>query len=641
MGCILCPQSQGDKNILLDAIKVGDVDEISRYFSKHPSYINEKVGSNGESLLGVSCQWGRAEITHHLINLPGIDLEHRCVMGTTPFYNACYANEVACAKLLLDAGADIEVRTDGGWHPLACAAWLGYEDIVQLLLTTSRVNVNNPVDDGQTPLMISCEYGFSNIAELLLLSNADVHLQQEGGQSALHIAAFHGQTDVLQVLLRHGARIDLKDDGDFTALCRCGELSSNFDCFKLLRLHGADILDAGWNGNTCLHIAGSHGNTALLESIITEANDDFCVSQAMLARNAFGYTASQLALVGGFSSLAWSMNCFSGSPSNEVPQKINPVTFVENAKQLLPNTSLEYVLLMSVESFEREGKMLHYSEVIRKGLHVVLQKDLLHHSNLHILFISHRWGADEVPDPTNEQFEIAINFLHQSEAGQSVTHVWCDYSSICQDKSSIEFKNHLANIPTAIACATTVLIIPKVVKVEALHTATYIPITALNDYLSRAWCTLEWMAALLSGSQVYVAFKFGDVTVFQKFPRAEGAGASLGFTQAYLDSFNPLLESGRVYVIGVNRCYSHWQCKESCQILTALHKLCTEFERESKQQLLSQISQMNATDDDISQDTNLTLMYSLLGVTFDPDDKLRVFNILLFVGLCFFRINKL
>jgi len=77
-------------------------------------------------------------------------------------------------KLLLERGADIETRDDGGKTPLSSAAFPGRVDVVQVLLD----------------------------------SGADIETRDDGGKTPVSLAAKHERADVVRLLLDCGAHMD-------------------------------------------------------------------------------------------------------------------------------------------------------------------------------------------------------------------------------------------------------------------------------------------------------------------------------------------------------------------------------------------------------------------------------------------------
>lgn len=81
---------------------------------------------------------------------------------------AAAAKNTEGAKLLLEAGADVNATQTMDYTPLHSAASGGDEGTLELLLATGA-DVN-AVADGKTPAMIARERGHASIAERLELA---------------------------------------------------------------------------------------------------------------------------------------------------------------------------------------------------------------------------------------------------------------------------------------------------------------------------------------------------------------------------------------------------------------------------------------------------------------------------------------
>ena len=105
--------------------------------------------------------------------------------GFTALHLSAFFGGVAGARLLLDAGADLDVisRNDFAVAPLNSAA------------------------AGRIP-----------VALLLVERGADVNVQQRHGWTALHAAAHNGSMELLEALLAAGADLTLTTDDGVTAL---------------------------------------------------------------------------------------------------------------------------------------------------------------------------------------------------------------------------------------------------------------------------------------------------------------------------------------------------------------------------------------------------------------------------------------
>ncbi|CAN1196845.1 BRCA1-associated RING domain protein 1 [Linum perenne] len=100
--------------------------------------------------------------------------------GDTALHLACLYGYSSCVRVLLERGANIEVKDEDGAIPLHDACAGGYTEIVQLLL--NHANGSEAVkrmletidDEGDTPLHHAARGEHSEIVTLLLDSGASV-----------------------------------------------------------------------------------------------------------------------------------------------------------------------------------------------------------------------------------------------------------------------------------------------------------------------------------------------------------------------------------------------------------------------------------------------------------------------------------
>ncbi|CAI8045386.1 Ankyrin repeat and MYND domain-containing protein 2 [Geodia barretti] len=86
-------------------------------------------------------------------------------------------------------------------------------------LVQANADVNQMEQGGLSPLMMCCEQGKSEMAKLLLDSQANPNLQQSNtGYTALMFACKGGHLDTVKVLMEHGADPLIRNSAGVTAL---------------------------------------------------------------------------------------------------------------------------------------------------------------------------------------------------------------------------------------------------------------------------------------------------------------------------------------------------------------------------------------------------------------------------------------
>lgn len=126
---------------------------------------------------------------------------------------------IATVQLLLDRGADVNVKDKKGITVLMWAALHCRTDIVKSLLAKGS-NVNAKDKKGRTALMAAAHFGDTEIVKLLLDHGADVNVKDKKGETALKRAKKAGKTKIIELLKQHGAKDEIKEigrDGNFIA----------------------------------------------------------------------------------------------------------------------------------------------------------------------------------------------------------------------------------------------------------------------------------------------------------------------------------------------------------------------------------------------------------------------------------------
>ena len=81
-------------------------------------------------------------------------------------WEAARNGNIEAVRLHLTAGADANIRDEGGWVPLHGASGSGHKEIVELLLANGA-KVNGPAMSGKTALDYASRAGHTETADLL------------------------------------------------------------------------------------------------------------------------------------------------------------------------------------------------------------------------------------------------------------------------------------------------------------------------------------------------------------------------------------------------------------------------------------------------------------------------------------------
>ncbi len=203
---------------------------------------------------------GPAEMVRLLL-ASGAGLEIRNRQDQTPLVAAVARKNVNVVQLLIEAGADVNVKGKNG-TPLigtliSCDP--GKRAILKLL-TDAGAGLVAISEFGPLPLArafynhlyLDC----LDPARILLQAGADPNRKDRNGAAPIHSLAYWSQKDpapALALLLDHGARIDIRNQQGMTALLLSARYGTSLAPMQALLERGADPKAVDENGNTLLH----------------------------------------------------------------------------------------------------------------------------------------------------------------------------------------------------------------------------------------------------------------------------------------------------------------------------------------------------------------------------------------------------
>ncbi|KAM9779922.1 ankyrin repeat and SOCS box protein 16 [Neosynchiropus ocellatus] len=179
----------------------------------------------GNTALHDACMGGHAVCVQLLLS-HGADPEVLDVDGTAPLHLCTYAQSVQCARLLVEFGAEVNVRTrNSRLTPLHVAAQRGLSEHVELFLSHGA-DVMATSQEGETPLNAACsraerpsEAGrYLCVVQKLLDAGANPQTAGKKLHTPLHNACSNCVPKLVDLLLEHGAKANVENCAGLTPM---------------------------------------------------------------------------------------------------------------------------------------------------------------------------------------------------------------------------------------------------------------------------------------------------------------------------------------------------------------------------------------------------------------------------------------
>lgn len=262
-------------------------------------------------------------------------------------------------KTALEGGMSVNVidpvTTDS---PLMIACRKGHTEVVRLCLEYGAKNDPHP-EFGQTALHASIAEQKINSAKVLLEvaaeSDADhiiSNLTDPSGQTPLHTACYIGSTPLIELLLHHGAEMSSVDHQGQTSLHLCASSGVKTSLAMLLDHGGDELIDIQDNGgNTALHHATFHGRLDCVR-LLLETAANVCI------RNYEGLTPYNIASAQGHHQIGLLLLEYRDIHNGAVPAGGHssnlPTPNKSKVGSLVP-TPLHYQTPQSISKYGRQG----------------------------------------------------------------------------------------------------------------------------------------------------------------------------------------------------------------------------------------------------------------------------------------------
>jgi len=259
------------KTPLIDAVSYGHADIV------------EVLLANGAKV-DMADNLGRTPLIHALVTRDSIETVRALIsagadvnkasgekLGSAlPLNFAIFNGKLDVAKVLLDAGADIDAEGFAGYSPLHYAAMLARRhnhEMLELLFSRKTENI----------FTAACQ-GDLNKVKTLIDDGTDVNVKDEFGVSLLHWAAAADSPEVAEFLIAKGADVNAKSRLDANAKSRPYDRAPlmgahTLPVIELLISKGADVNAQQADGWTKLHVASINGDKDTVEFLIRNGAD--------------------------------------------------------------------------------------------------------------------------------------------------------------------------------------------------------------------------------------------------------------------------------------------------------------------------------------------------------------------------------
>ncbi|KAH8805995.1 ankyrin repeat-containing domain protein [Xylogone sp. PMI_703] len=288
---------------LIYAAQVGDADCV-RYLLDHGADVSVTDGSGRNALL-YAVDYYRVEVVRLLLErgvkqhgteqdelvpifraisneeLVKLLLEHgaetdvRSPFGKTPLMAAAETSNAAIVKLLLsyDAGVDLEMAHNkgdmyGGWTALAYGIEGGNEEIVRLL-AEAGADVNHRLEDAST--LTHRAVNRSTIRKLMEF-RPDVNIADADDNMPLHLVRAWTPLEHAQLLVHAGATLDYQNKEGYTPL-GIALYNRNDEIASYLIERRANVNIASQTFGAPLHLACQHSNVEMVQKLVDAGAD--------------------------------------------------------------------------------------------------------------------------------------------------------------------------------------------------------------------------------------------------------------------------------------------------------------------------------------------------------------------------------
>ncbi len=248
------------------AIEAGDMARVKLILKSNPDAVFERDDNQFRELpIHFAAATGNIEIARLLLEA-GADIDAGDSDNSTALGIAAMRRQGPMVAFLIEQGADVNRRDRKADCPLSFAVYGQDEAIIQQLLDAGAdLYFRNP--NGETLLHISCARGVRGFVEHLLEKGVEIDARSANGGTPLGYAAMQGHAEIVRLMLDRGADQNAGNPGDLTPLFFT-TMRNQIECARILLDGGADVDRPGFHNSTALVMAAENCSADMVALLI-------------------------------------------------------------------------------------------------------------------------------------------------------------------------------------------------------------------------------------------------------------------------------------------------------------------------------------------------------------------------------------
>ncbi|OPJ77009.1 ankyrin-3-like [Patagioenas fasciata monilis] len=192
-------------------------------------------------------------------------------MMESALFRAVQKNLHGIVAALIDRGTDINPYNEMQYTPLLLACETGKVESAEVLIKKGAdFKIKTPASD--TALHLAVQAGAASITNLLLRKGMQVNLRNQADETPLHVAALHNKRALIGLLLNAGAKINAVTK-EFVTPLHIASQRGNSDVAQELLHHKANVNVKDRQSKSPLHFAAERGDKTMVEMLLN-ANAD-------------------------------------------------------------------------------------------------------------------------------------------------------------------------------------------------------------------------------------------------------------------------------------------------------------------------------------------------------------------------------